>query len=111
MIIMILKELMEHFDIDVDLPDYLLHQRFNEVFLDGDLTIKDNAFHIAVTTRQDVTHNMFINPDERVSGNYPVRASQWTFGNGMKFPQTGTCRNSNRQIITAFSFYFFLHSP
>ena len=87
MIIMILKELIEHFDIDVDLPDYLLNQRFNEVFLDGDLTIKDNAFQIAVTTRQDVTHNMFINPDSE----FPVTIlSELPKGrlNGMKFPQT-----------------------
>jgi hypothetical protein len=81
---MILKELLEHFDIDVDLPDYLLNQRFNEVFLDGDLTIKDNAFHIAVTTRQDVTHQMFIRPDDE----FPlIILSELPSGllNGMKF--------------------------
>ena len=38
MIRMILKDLMIHFSIDEDLPEYLLNQTFNKVFLDGKLT-------------------------------------------------------------------------
>ena len=52
---MILKDLLIHFGIDEDLPDYLLNQTFNKVFLDGKLTRQENTYEIAVTTRQDVT--------------------------------------------------------
>ncbi|WP_458455106.1 hypothetical protein [Methanobrevibacter sp.] len=84
---MILKELLNHFEIKEDLPDYLLGQTFNEVFLQGDLTLKDNSYEIVVTTRQNVTHQMFIKPDDE----FPViLMSELPNGllNGMKFPQT-----------------------
>ena len=59
---MILKDLLDHFDIRADLPDYLLNHPFNEVFLDGKFSKKDNNYEIEVRTRQDVTHQMFIRP-------------------------------------------------
>ena len=62
--IMILKDLLNHFKIEETFPDYLYSQRFNEVFLDGELTIEDNNYKIVVTTRQDVTHQMFLKPNE-----------------------------------------------
>ena len=87
MIRMILKDLMIHFSIDEDLPEYLLNQTFNKVFLDGKLTKEGNTYEIAVTTRQDVTHHLFIKPGEE----FPVIImSELPNGrlNGLKFGQT-----------------------
>ena len=84
MIKVILKDLLNHFDINENLPDYLLNQRFNEVFLDGDLSFEDNGYKIVVKTRQNVTHMMFIKPDEE----FPlIILSELPNGllNGMKF--------------------------
>ena len=84
---MILKDILNHFEIDVKLPDYLLDESFNKVFLDGDLSKKDNLYKITIKTRQDVTHNMFIRPDDE----YPIAImSELPNGrlNGMKFGQT-----------------------
>lgn len=84
---MILKDLLNHFDIEDNLPDYLLEQSFNEVFLDGDFSKTDNNYKIAVTTRQNVTHQMFIRPEDE----YPVVImSELPNGNlnGMKFGQS-----------------------
>ena len=64
MIELILKDLMNHFGIDEDLPDYLLNHNFNKVFLDGDFSIKGDTYEIVVKTRQNVTHMMFIKPNE-----------------------------------------------
>ncbi|WP_295601832.1 hypothetical protein [uncultured Methanobrevibacter sp.] len=78
---------MSHFQIDVELPDYLLNQTFNEVFLDGDLTKNDNDYKIVVRTRQDVTHMMFIKPEEE----FPIIImSELPNGllNGMKFSKS-----------------------
>ncbi len=86
MIKLILKELLNHFSIEEDLPDYLLNQSFNEVFLDGKLTISENTYKIVVKTRQDVLHQMFIKPNDE----FPViMLSELPNGllNGMKFPQ------------------------
>ena len=83
---MILRELLDHFEIEADLPDYLLNQPFNEVFMDGEVTLKDDSYEIVVTTRQDVTHQMFIRPGDE----FPVIImSELPNGllNGMKFPQ------------------------
>lgn len=83
---MILKDLLDHFNIDEDLPDYLLNQTFNKVFLEGEFTKKDNTYEIAVRTRQNVTHHLFIKPGEE----FPVIVmSELPNGllNGMKFPQ------------------------
>ena len=84
---MILKNLLNHFHIDVELPDYLLDESFNEIFKDGDLSKKYNSFEISIKTRQNVTHHMFINSDEE----YPlIIISELPNGslNGMKFGQS-----------------------
>ena len=84
---MILSELLEHFGIDIDVPEYLLNHPFNEVFLDGNMTIEDNVYKIAVRTRQDVTHQMFLKANDE----FPVIImSELPNGklNGMKFPRT-----------------------
>ena len=87
MIKMILRDLLKHFNIEESFPEYLLEQSFNKVFLDGELSKSDNTYKIAVTTRQDVTHQMFLKPDE----DYPVIIlSELPTGklNGMKFGRT-----------------------
>ena len=84
---MIFKDLLEYFNIEESFPDYLLEQTFNKVFLDGEFSKEDNNYKIVVTTRQNVTHQMFIKPDEE----YPVIImSELPNGslNGMKFGQT-----------------------
>ncbi len=84
---MILKDILDHFDINESFPDYLLEQSFNKVFLDGDLSKEDNNYKIVVKTRQDVTHQMFLKPNE----DYPVIIlSELPNGllNGMKFGLT-----------------------
>ena len=81
---MIFKDLLEHFHIEEPFPEYLYEQTFNEVFLDGQLSKRDNTYKIAVTTRQDVTHQMFLDPSDE----YPVIIlSELPSGlsNGMKF--------------------------
>ena len=87
MIKMILEDLLKHFNIEESFPDYLLEQSFNKVFLDGDLSKIDNNYKIVVKTRQDVTHQLFLKPDEE----YPVIVlSELPNGqlNGMKFGLT-----------------------
>ena len=84
---MILRELLDHFNIRDEFPEYLYDQTFNKVFLDGDLTKLENNYRIAVTTRQDVTHQMFLRPDD----DYPLAIlSVLPNGkeNGMKFGHT-----------------------
>ena len=84
MIYMIFQDLLNHFGIAGQFPDYLLNQTFNEVFLDGDLTKINNNYKIEITTRQNVTHQMFINPFD----DFPVVImSKLPNGNlnGMKF--------------------------
>ncbi len=87
MIRMIFQEILEYFNIEESFPDYLLDQTFNQVFLDGELSKIDNHYKIVVTTRQDVTHQMFIKPQE----DYPVVIMSILPNgnlNGMKFGQT-----------------------
>lgn len=84
---MLFKDLIDHFDIQGDFPDYLLEQTFNPIFLDGDFSKLDNNYKIVVTTRQNVTHQMFIKPDD----DYPITImSELPNGslNGMKFGRT-----------------------
>lgn len=84
---MILRDLLKHFNIEESFPDYLLEQPFNKVFLDGEVSKSENNYKIAVTTRQDVTHQMFLRPGE----DYPVIIlSELPNGksNGMKFGLT-----------------------
>ena len=64
-----------------------LEQTFNKVFLDGEFLKEDNSYKIVVTTRQNVTHQMFIKPGE----DYPVIIMSELPNsslNGMKFGQT-----------------------
>ncbi len=87
MIRMIFQEVLEYFNIEESFPDYLLEQTFNQVFLDGELSKIDNHYKIVVTTRQDVTHQMFIKPQD----DYPVVIMSILPNgnlNGMKFGQT-----------------------
>lgn len=87
MIEMIFKDLLEYFDIEESFPDYLYEQTFNKVFLDGEFSKVDDNYKIVVTTRQGVTHQLFIRP----SDDYPVTVmSELPNGllNGMKFGQT-----------------------
>ena len=91
---MIFKDILTHFDIVGQFPEYLLDQTFNEVFLDGDFSKVDNSYKIVVTTRQDVAHQMFIRPGD----DYPVVImSRLPNGssNGMKF---GTTKDDVRYI-------------
>lgn len=83
---MIFKDILNHFQINETFPDYLLEQTFNEVFLDGDLSFENNQYKLVVKTRQNVTHQMFIRPNDE----YPVIImSELPNGslNGMKFGQ------------------------
>ena len=84
---MILKDLLDHFNINEEFPEHLLNQTFNEVFLDGDFSKTDNSYNIEVTTRQNVTHHMILKPED----DYPVVImSRLPNGslNGMKFGRT-----------------------
>ena len=84
---MILKELLDYFDIDVALPDYLYEESFNEVFLEGDMSKAKNAYEIVIETRRDVVHTMTIDPDD----DYPVVISSLLANgksNGIKFGKT-----------------------
>ena len=86
---MILEDLLNHFDIREEFPGYLLNQTFNEVFLDGDLTKTENDYKIVVTTRQNVTHQMFLKPND----DYPIIIMSILPNgnmNGMKFGQNET---------------------
>ena len=65
---MILRELLDYFEIDVELPEYLYEHPFNEVFLKGNLSKNSNSYDITIKTRKDVTHTMIINPGD----SYPV---------------------------------------
>ena len=59
-----LKEILDHFNIDVELPDYLYSESFNEIFCDGEVENDDGSYKISIKTRQNVTHNMIIKPDD-----------------------------------------------
>ena len=84
---MILRDLLKHFNIGESFPEYLLAHPFNRVFLEGELSESENTYKIAVTTRQDVTHQMFLRPGD----DYPlIILSELPSGksNGMKFGLT-----------------------
>ena len=83
---MIFQDVLNHFNITGDFPDYILNQTFNKVFLDGDLEVNNSSYKISITTRQNVTHQMFI--DE--GNEFPVIIlSKLPNGrlNGVKFPK------------------------
>lgn len=84
---MIFNDLLKHFNIQEEFPQYLLNQRLNDVFLDGELFKIDKNYKIVVKTRQNVTHQMFI----MLNSTYPVTIlSKLPNGllNGMKFGLT-----------------------
>lgn len=86
---MILKDLLDYFDLEVNLPDYLYGESFNEVFLKGTLSKTDFGYKIEIKTRKDVTHTMIINPDD----DYPVVISSLLPNNktnGCKFGKSKT---------------------
>lgn len=87
MIDMIFKDVLDYFNIEEEFPEYLYTQTFNKVFLEGNLTIENKNYKIVVTTRQNVTHQMFLKPNDE----FPVIIlSELPNGqlNGMKFGQT-----------------------
>ena len=57
------KDILNHFEIQEEFPEYLLDESFNDIFLNGDLSIKDNSYEIVAETRKDVTHQMIIEPN------------------------------------------------
>lgn len=59
-----LKDILEHFKIEIELPDYLFEESFNRVFLDGSLEKTNDSYKISIKTRQNVTHNMIIAPND-----------------------------------------------
>ena len=61
---MIFSELLNHFKIDEEFPEYLLDQTFNDVFIDGNLSKIDENYKIVIKTRQNVIHQMFIKPND-----------------------------------------------
>ncbi|MCI6994267.1 MAG: hypothetical protein MR875_05375 [Methanobrevibacter sp.] len=84
---MIFSELLNHFKIDEEFPEYLLDQTFNDVFIDGNLSKIDENYKIVIKTRQNVIHQMFIKPNDA----HPVTIlSKLPNGllNGMKFGRT-----------------------
>ena len=65
---MILRELLNYFKLDIELPAYLYDESFNEVFLKGNLVKKINSYEISIETRKDVIHTMIISPLD----DYPI---------------------------------------
>ena len=61
---MILREILDFFNINADLPEYLYEEEFNEVFLKGNLAENEKGYEITIKTRKDVTHIMIITPDD-----------------------------------------------
>ncbi len=86
---MILKELLDYFNLEIDLPQYLYEETFNEVFMKGNLSKINDIYKIAVKTQKDVIHTMIIDSDD----NYPVTIlSELPNGrtNGTKFGQSSS---------------------
>lgn len=81
---MILKEIIKHFKIKTDLPDYLYNQNFNDIFIKGELTRNEDIYKITILTRKNITHAMTINPND----DYPLTVSSTlpnNTKNGIKF--------------------------
>ena len=84
---MILKELLDYFNLEINLPQYLYEETFNEVFMKGNLSKINDIYKITVKTQKDVIHTMIIDSDD----NYPVTIlSELPNGrtNGTKFGQS-----------------------
>lgn len=87
MIFMILKDLLDYFNLEVSLPEYLYDESFNEVFKKGNLFEVNNTYKITVKTQKSVIHTMIIDSDD----DYPVTIlSELPNGrtNGCKFGQS-----------------------
>ena len=83
---MILKEILDYFEIDAVLPEYLYGESFNEVFIKGEMSKTGNGYKIVIKTQKDVIHNLIISPDD----DYPVVVSSILPNgkrNGVKFGQ------------------------
>ncbi len=83
---MILKDLLNYFNLDINLPEYLYEETFNEVFMKGDLSKVNNTYKITIKTQKDIIHTMIIDSDD----DYPVTIlSELPNGrtNGIKFGQ------------------------
>lgn len=81
---MILKELLDYFSIEVNLPPYLLEESFNDVFLKGDFSKGNNFYKIVAETQKNVTHTMIIKPDSDFPLTIMSELPNGLF-NGMKF--------------------------
>lgn len=84
---MILKDLLDYFNLDINLPNYLYEETFNDVFMKGDLSKVNNTFKITIKTQKKVIHTMIIDSDD----DYPVTIlSELPNGrtNGTKFGQS-----------------------
>jgi hypothetical protein len=84
---MILKQLLDYFNLEINLPQYLYEETFNEVFMKGKLLKINDIYKITVKTQKDVIHTMIIDSDD----NYPVTIlSELPNGrtNGTKFGQS-----------------------
>ena len=84
---MIFAELLEYFNIKEEFPTYLLNQSFNDVFIDGNLSKIDGNYKIVVKTRQNVTHQMFIMPNDSYHVTILSKLPNGLL-NGMKFGLT-----------------------
>lgn len=84
---MILKDLLDYFNLDINLPEYLYEETFNDVFMKGDLSKVNNTYKITIKTQKKVIHTMIIDSDD----DYPVTIlSELPNGrtNGTKFGQS-----------------------
>lgn len=84
---MILKDILDYFDINVNLPEYLYCETFSDVFLRGELKKENGRYIIVAETRKDVIHTMIIDSGD----DYPVViSSELPNGktNGIKFSKT-----------------------
>ena len=81
---MILKDLLDYFNLEVSLPKYLYDESFNEVFKKGDLSEINNTYKITIKTQKNVIHTMIIDSDSDfpviISSELPNGAK-----NGIKF--------------------------
>ena len=84
---MIFSELLNHFKIDEEFPEYLLDQTFNDVFIDGNLSKIDENYKIVIKTRQNVIHQMFIKPNDAHTVTILSKLPNGLL-NGMKFGRT-----------------------
>ena len=87
LISMILKDLLDYFNLEVSLPEYLYDESFNEVFKKGNLSEINDTYKITIKTQKNVIHTMIIDS----SNDYPVIIfSELPNGrtNGCKFGQS-----------------------